>query len=355
MPQLHSLPPIRYEQALSDNPTRVADAVAGSYVFEYKAQIRDLRMLHAAILGLAQLVHSNPERRAILIIDETRISARRLEAEWGSYQGLFCPPVLERLSIAVFEEGTLSRTHGELNSEAQSLVEAVQSKLSSEHPVQKRRSPDSFLDVFRVILLHWFRRAGPLQLKELGRLTGFSYPTVAIALEKMEPHLLRHSDRSVELREFPREIWRKLLADSATVRAPIALAAQRPRPLEVLMENLVTYNKVEVGIGGIIGTRHYLPGIDLVGTHRLDLTIRDTSVERIQGLVRRIDPALKPVESSEAPQVVIHRLFRPKTFFQSTEQGRVADETECLLDLHEARLEMQANELLEHLIERARG
>lgn len=353
MPQLNLPYSIRYKKALPEGNMRVADAVAEPFVFEYKAQIRDVRMLQAAILGLAQLLQGDPVRQAILIIDETRISVQRMQAEWDSYQDLFRPSIFERLSIAVFAEGTLSRVHGELNPEAHPLVEAVQLKLSNEQSLQKRRSSNSFLDLFRVMLIHWFRRAGPLPIKELGRLTGFSYPTIASGLDKMERHLLRHSDRSVELREFPREIWRKLLADSATVRAPIALAAQKPRPIEVLQENLANYSKLEFGFGGIIGARHYLPGIDLVGTHRLDLTIRNSSEERMHKLVRRLDPALKPVEPGQAPQVVIHQLFRPKTFFQLSDQGQVADEAECLLDLHDARLELQANELLEHLIRRA--
>ncbi len=355
MTQLNSTDSIRYEQPLRGSFKRTADAIAGPLIFEYRQQIRDLRMLQGAIMGIAQVLQDNPERKAVLIIDETRISSSRMKGEWQSYEELFRRSIIERLTIAVFEEDLLSRVHGELNPEERQLVEAVRSKLSSEHPLQKQRSPDSFLDIFRVLLVHWFRCSGPIQVKELCQETGFSYPTVANGLEKIDRNLKRHSDRSVELREFPREIWRKLLADSKTLRAPLALVAQKPRPTEILLENLEGYSKLEVGLGGIIGARHYLPGIDLVGTHRLDLTLRNTSDERIQRLVRRLDPALKPAEADQAPQVVIHRIFRPKTFFQETPAGKAADEVECLLDLHEAHLDPQANELLEHLIRRVRA
>ena len=70
-----------------------------------------------------------------------------------------------------------------------------------------------------------------------------------------------------------------------------------------------------------------------------------------QDFVRRLDPALKPAERGEIPQVVVHTLYRPKSLFQMKETGTPwADEVECLLDLHEARLEPQALEFLERLI-----
>lgn len=356
MTQLNSMPPIRYEQLVPGRFRRMADAVAGPVIFEYKAQIRDLRMLQWAVMSLAQVLQENPDRKGILIIEETRISLPRLEAEWESYQSLFHQSVFLRLSIAVFENGELTRTYGELSQEERTLTDAVRTKLSVEQPAQRRRSPDSFLDLFRVLLIHWFRRSGPLPIKDLCWLTGFSYPTVAAGLEKMGRQLLRHSDRSVELRDFPTEIWRKMLAYSRTLRSPLGFVAQKPRPLEFLLENLEGYSKLEFGLGGIIGARHYLPGIDMVGTHRLDLTLKNTSEDRILQLTRRLDPALKPTEADQAPQVVIHFVFRPKSLFVDEGHGRqLADEVECLLDLHEARLELQANELLEHLIQRARA
>ena len=55
-------------------------------------------------------------------------------------------------------------------------------------------------------------------------------------------------------------------------------------------------------------------------------------------------------ESGEPCQVVVHTLFRTESFFSTVENGvRWADEVECLLDLHEARLESQALEFLTRL------
>lgn len=354
MSQLTSLPPIAYEQPLPGRFKRVADAIAGSLIVEYKGHIRDLRMLQGAILSLAQVLQENPGRKGVLILDQVGISQARMDAEWESYQGLFQESLLQRLSIAIFAQDELACLYGALSAEERALTERVRAKRSSDQPLQKQRSPNALLELFRVLLIHWFRRSGPLQVKALCELTGFSYPTVATGLDKLERHLRRHSDRSVELQAFPIEMWRKLLADSVSIRCPIALVAQKPRPLDLLLENLEGYTKLEIGLGGMIGARHYLPGIDLVGIPRLDLTLTQASEERVRQFIRRIDPALKPAQTDQAPQVVIHRVFRPTTFFADAGQGRqVADEVECLLDLHEARLEAQANELLEHLIGRA--
>ena len=61
------------------------------------------------------------------------------------------------------------------------------------------------------------------------------------------------------------------------------------------------------------------------------------------------DPGLKRVKPGEIPQVVVHHMIRPTSFFTSGSQLPFADEVECLMDLHEARMEPQAFELLEHL------
>ena len=68
-------------------------------------------------------------------------------------------------------------------------------------------------------------------------------------------------------------------------------------------------------------------------------------------ILRQLDPALKPAKRGELSRVAIHTLYRPMSFFQEDAAASLwADEVECLLDLHEARLESQAAEFLERLI-----
>jgi hypothetical protein len=101
-----------------------------------------------------------------------------------------------------------------------------------------------------------------------------------------------------------------------------------------------------------------VPGIDLLGNPRLDLIVdmhkgRSNRPIAIDTIIRKLDPALKPAKRGEPCQVVIHSLYRAKSFFSEAEDGTLfADEVECLLDLHEARLEQQALEFLEKLTPR---
>jgi hypothetical protein len=175
---------------------------------------------------------------------------------------------------------------------------------------------------------------------------------VAVALEKLEPYMVRHSDRRIELRSFPRDAWFKLVAQAEKVRSSQGYADRsgRPRPPEVLLDRLRELARDDIGVAGVLGARHYLPGLDLIGTPRLDLMVHSTRMRTPNDFLRRLDPALKPIERGETPQVVVHTLFRPEPFFSLPENGiRWADEVECLLDLHEMRLESQALEFVERL------
>jgi hypothetical protein len=191
----------------------------------------------------------------------------------------------------------------------------------------------------------------------LSEQTGFTYPTISAALERLEPHLRRHSDRRVELESFPRDAWLKLIAQSEKVRSTHAYADRsgRPRSQETLLNRLREQECNDVAIGGVLGARHYVPGLDLVGTPRLDLVLCSNRMDNADDLVRRLDPALKPAERGEPARIVVHTLYRPVSFFDKDGKGdSYADEVECLLDLHDARLEQQAIEFLEKLSPRTR-
>ena len=118
-------------------------------------------------------------------------------------------------------------------------------------------------------------RSGPLTSKELSAQTGFSYPTISNALQELEPFLVRHSDRPVQLRAFPKDAWFRLIAQAENVRSTMAFAdpSMRPRSPEVLLQRLGELKRSDIAVGGVLGARHYLPGLDLVGTQRLDLVV----------------------------------------------------------------------------------
>ena len=160
----------------------------------------------------------------------------------------------------------------------------------------------------------------------------------------------RKTDRSVEFKIFPSNNWFKLLAVMDTVRMPQSYIARRPRSMNDLIERCKELSDQNFAFGGIIGASHYYPGIDLAGIHRIDISVLNWKQTEVEKFIRYIDPGLKGVKSGELPQVVVHNLSRPESLFSKDSSFPIADEVECLLDLHEARLESQAKELLDHLM-----
>jgi hypothetical protein len=358
---------IEYDVSFYDLPGFRVDAVWGDSAFEVVMDARDLRRIRSLLVEMGRIAGHG--KHAILILDEPQISHDRLCAEWDGIQNLFQPQILERLTIYIRREGDWREVLGcLLTAEEVDAADEVVEHERQRSPRPSRRPSEASFDILRVMLIHWLRKAGPLTSKDLSHETGFSYPTIARALSELEHHLQRHSDRRVELQSFPKEAWFKLLAQVEKVRCSRGYTDRsgRPRQPVALMERLQENSlrnlcHESVAIGGTFGARHYLPGIDLVGNPRLDLIIdahngRGHRPVAIETLIRKLDPALKPAERGEPCQVVIHTLYRTKAFFTEAKDGTLyADEVECLLDLHEARLEQQALEFLEKLTPRKKA
>jgi hypothetical protein len=180
-----------------------------------------------------------------------------------------------------------------------------------------------------------------------------SYPTVAKALDRLRPWLTRHSDRRVELSQFPKDEWARLLAVADDVRGTLRFADRsgHPRSVESLQRRLENLRLTNAAIGGAIGAKHYFSDLDLVGVARLDVTVNVKGRQPDLEFVRILDPALERTnDTNEAARLVVHFIRRNEPLFdQGSEGQKWADPVECLLDLHEARLEPQAKAFLTFL------
>ena len=330
------------------------DAMLGeSTFFEVLIEPRDLRRLRAAFVEIARCASWKQERKGVLLIEDPGISTVRLFQEFEGFSAILRPEVRERLTIVVRRKGELEKVVGHLPSETRESIELIIDRVRHASKRPAKRPGEAFFDVLRVLLVQWFRGLGRITSKELREQTGFSYPTIADCLEKLQPYLIRSSDRSIQLGTFPKDAWFKLIAQSEKVRSTQEFADRsgRPRPIETLVDRLQELQRSDIAVGGILGARHYWPGIDLFGTPRLDLIIHLPKKNDVTNVIRQLDPALKPAERGELPRVAVHTLYRPVSFFQDEATTNPwADEVECLLDLHEARLESQAAEFLERLI-----
>jgi hypothetical protein len=120
--------------------------------------------------------------------------------------------------------------------------------------------------------------------------------------------------------------------------------------MESLFSRLQRLHLEGVAIAGVLGARRRHPGLDLIGTPRLDLTLHVRTRQPDLGFIRQLDPALRPARPEEPARLVIHLLRYPHRFSESDADGLLwADPVECLLDLHEMRLESQALDFLQAL------
>ena len=196
-------------------------------------------------------------------------------------------------------------------------------------------------------------RLAPLTSRWLAEAAGCSYPTIASALEKLEKYLTRQTDRRVELKAFPKDEWSRLVANADKVRQTLRFAdhSGQPRSIESLVSRLERVRTDDIAIAGVLGARRRYLALDLIGTPRLDLTIHCRTRKLDLSFLRQLDPALKPARSDEPARLVIHTLRYPHIFFEKAPDGSVwADPVECLLDLHEMRLESQAKEFLQYRV-----
>jgi hypothetical protein len=313
---------------------------------EVKFQTHGIRNLRASLLGLAYWLTKDPVSRGLLVLADSRISHERLQKEWRLAEQTLHPEVMRRMAVAFVRNKEYVGLPSDLGNDFRLWLDKV--VLRESHEGKPR---ESFYAILEVLLHQWLLGKGAMTSEWLMKTVGCSYPTVAGALRRLEPSLIRHSDRRVELRYFPREEWVRLLAVSDEVRSTTRFADRsgQPRSPDSLVRRLKRFQRNDIAVGGIIGARHYQPDLDLVGTPRLDLSLHWRGKNVDWGFIKELDPALQETKQrDEAAPLVVHLVRRDSALFQPGE-GHLqwADPVECLLDLHENRLESQAVEFVQ--------
>lgn len=339
-----------------------ADAILGSWIFEVRRNLKDTRSLRDTLLQMAHIAASKQDRNAILILDRPGITTERVHEEWNLFTRILDTGLKDRIGIVGEIPGFgLDWLAGELPGDFTNWKQVVHEILHHKEIVTAKARSGAFFDVLRILLVHWLRGDPPVSTKQLTEETGFSYPTVAASLGKLQGDLARGSNRSVGFKKFPIDAWTKLLVDANTIRRTRRFTTDaRPRSPEAMLVRLRELRTTDIAVGGVLGARHWVPGLDIAGTPRLDLTVnfgmpqrRDWPMPDVappHDFIRKLDPALRPAHRNEAANLVVHSLDTPETFSKRDDDGIVwANEAECLLDLQEARLESQAQEFLHRL------
>ena len=342
---------LRYDCAIENFPGFRAVAVMDDTVYELLIETKDARRLRTTLMDLARVVATSEKiRRVILVLEEPGITDSRLQEEWQGAASVIRPEIFSHLSAVIRQSGKWSGIPGPpAASEVPVLEEILQYQLS-QRPAGASRSSEAHYEILRVLIHQWLLGRGPLSIGSLMEISGASHPTVSRSVERLEHCLTRHSDRSVELRIFPRDEWARLVAVSDDVRATIRFVDRsgQARSPESLLRRLSSLGRQDLAVGGVWGAKHYQPSLDLIGNPRLDLSVHSARKAVDLSFVERLDPALeKATRRDESPTLVIHTIRRAESLFQPAENDLPwADPVECLLDLHEARLESQALEFL---------
>jgi hypothetical protein len=342
--------PIQFQCPIDSFPGFRADAVLDDSVYEVLVESRDARRLRSALMEMSRIASAKKVNRVILVLEEPGITISRLHEEWDGAASVIRPDLFARLSMVIRQSGKWSGFPAAPNaSEVPVLEEIIQHEIAA-RPASLNRSSEARYDILRILIHQWLLAKGPVTIGSLMEISGTSHPTVSRALAGFDHYLKRHSDRSVELRSFPPDEWTRLLAVSDDIRGTVRFADRsgQARSPESLLRRLRQLQRKDIAVGGVLGAKHYQPSLDLVGNPRLDLSIHSGRKTADLSFVERLDPGLeKTVRRDESPTLVIHAIRRAESLFQPGADGLPwADPLECLLDLHEMRLESQALEFL---------
>src|SRR3954471_14724214 len=245
---------------------------AGNRLIQVESGATSVRTVRTALLRLAYALTERPEVAGFLVLPEVRVTRKRLEQEWQLAASILRPDLLQRLSICLPEGDRFVGIPRDPDNETQTVL-AIQ----SEHPhtgSSPARTDSNF--VITKVLLHQFLMDGRATTTNwLAKTSGYSYPTVASTLHQLGSLIERESNRRIRLRSFPREEFARMLAVSDRARSTMRFAdlSGQSRPAESHLRRLEKLGPANVGIGGVLGARHYDPDLDLVGVPRLDISL----------------------------------------------------------------------------------
>ena len=326
------------------------DARVGNALIEVKFGVDALRTIRTSLMQVAYPVGEDPAAQGYIVLVDSPITKDRLQDEWERAATILRQDVLKRLTICLYSEGHMKGIPQDPDTETQRVLSEVVEK--ERGGMNTTRTDYSFV-VQKLLLHQWLTSGQPVTSEWLARTAGCSYPAVARALGSLGSLLERRSDRRVVLRWFPKEEFARLLAIANRARSTTRFTdhSGRPRSPESHLHRLEKLNPPGLAIGGVLGAKHYYPNLDLVGTPRLDLSLHSPGKRMNLDFLEQLDPALKRVEDPLAPaNVVVHAVRQADAQFSLRAGGLAwADPLECLFDLYEVRLEMQATQFLEAL------
>lgn len=333
----------------------VIDAEVGNRLIEVKIGVAGLRNVRLGLMQLAYALTERPHSEGYMLLSDVEVTWERLETEWQKAAAVLRKEPLARMVLCVEAKGEIRGIPRTPDPVTQRILLDVLEVQRGKHRPRQVKADASFV-VLKVLLHHWLTNGEFVTANWLARTAGYSYPTVANVLGRLGSLIERGPKRRLRLRWFPHEEWVRLISLSDQARSTVRFADRsgQPRAPEDHLARLEKINPKEVAIGGVLGAKHYFPDLDIVGTPRLDLSVWSGDIRTNFDLIRMLDPALQCVQDPREPaSVVVHTIYHADPLFEPRAWGlHWADPVECMLDLHDARLDLLAGQFLEALQQR---
>lgn len=331
-----------------------------SCVVEERTRLRSIRDLRESLLKLLYAITDDSKKTALFVLHDPVMKQETIEAERRKAEKSFIPDLTKRLRIVIVKDSSQTVLGGkDLNAASHRKLEQLRFTASQPHGERVPRA-DAFYVILKLLIRDWLARRDPITTHELQKASGYSYPTVAAALKRLGNRIQRDSKKRVKLIQLPRSEWARLVAVSERMRCTAYFTDRSHAPeqnLDFLFRRLRQLSRTDMALGGVRGTLHYYPALDLIGNPRLDISIHCPHGVVDLDFVRYLDPALtRTNDATGFIRLAVHLIQHATPGF-STGPGSMlyADPVECLLDLHELRLEQQAHEFMNFLIARAEG
>lgn len=324
----------------------LSERAVGGVTLHRTNSYRDVR---AATMALSCWIEKASQRVGIALFDQPRLDRTSVVQEVEAMKRVLRKDIANRLFVAWRQLNVVEGLPADVSPEA---IEAVAFAESSE-ALPRRPSGHSYHHVFAALLRDWLRGEKPRTRKEIQAITGFTQAPVDKVLKDLSAWIELGPRKRVGLRALPREPWRRVVAHADAARETVRFIDPTgiARSPASLVKRLRSLGRPHVAIGGVIGAQHYDPSLDLVGIPRVDLTVHQERGDVDLSFISDLDPAIRrSAEPREKAALVIHVLRRHEAMFETRDDGMlIADPVECLLDLHDLRLNDQAEQFVKAL------
>lgn len=323
------------------------DVAQGTWLLEF-ASGPGLRDLRAKLLNAAVMLDKEPQSvQALCVITSDKVTMERLTADLALVRRILREEVGLRVHVGrcgPSGEGVV------LGPEVPPALANIVSGFVQQQA--RRRTPGGTqIDVTGLLIRAWMAGRPALMVKEIQETVGASHPTVASALETLGKQgvLERTTDRRVRLSRFPVDEWPQWVVGSIKARtiAKFDDPSRHARGPYEMAARLVKATRKRVAISGVVGATQHYPELDITSAPRLDLCVAGPGD---LSWVAKLDAGLVRDDHSRYPALAVH-ILPPKadSTFEVIDGQLWADPLECLVALYEAKLNEQAEQMLQHL------